>query len=299
MEFRGIFVANPAQLSLRRNQLVIRQEREVTVPMEDISSLLLESRAITVTTAALEALSQHGVTVYLCDDHHLPSSILLPINHHCRQRKLLGCQMELSKPSQKRLWQQIVMVKLQNQSKCLALAGCAGAEELLQLAQRVSSGDAENLEGVGAAYYFPQLFGEGFTRGQDCFINAALNYGYAIVRGAVARNLAIYGLEPCLGIHHCNQLNQFNLADDIMEVYRPLVDLYVAAQIAKENEALTPQVKHELFNITNYMMIQNKERYRCISAIGRCVASFSRVVQKEQTKLELPSLMPLTPYIYE
>lgn len=300
MEFRGVFIANPARLSLKREQLVIAQDREVTIPMEDISSLLLESHSITITTAALEALSSHGVTVYICDDHHMPSTIVLPTNRHSRQRKLLGCQIALSKPIQKRLWQQIVVAKIQNQSRCLTLSGGEGGEELWHMAGLVNSGDTENVEGTAAAYYFPQLFGEGFTRGEDCLINSALNYGYAILRGAVARNLVMYGLEPCLGIHHHSQLNQFNLADDVMEAYRPLVDLFVATQIPDvEDSALTPSLKQQLFNLTNYLVVQHDEKHRCISAIGRCASSLSRVFQGDGSRLELPALMSLTPHRYE
>lgn len=300
MEFRSIFIANPAKLSVKREQLVIAQDREITVPMEDISSILLESPAIAITTAALEALAQNGVTVYLCDDHHLPSAAVLPINRHSRQRKLLGCQIDLSKPSQKRLWQQVVMAKIQNQGRCLNLANRQGGDDLLHLAQQVGSGDPDNLEGVAAAQYFPLLFGDGFTRGEPCLINSALNYGYAILRGAMARNLVMYGLEPCLGIHHHSQLNQFNLADDLMEPYRPLVDLYVATHVEdKEDDFLSPKHKQQLFNLTNYLVEQNKMHHRCISGIGRCASSFSRVVQQEGTRLELPTLLALTSHRYE
>lgn len=105
MEFRSIFVANPAQLSVRRNQLVIRQEKEVTVPMEDISSLLIESRAVTITAAALQELADHGVTVYICDNAHMPAALTLPMNQNCRQLKLLKSQIAMTLPTKKRTWQ--------------------------------------------------------------------------------------------------------------------------------------------------------------------------------------------------
>lgn len=299
MEFRSIFISNPAQLSLRRGQLVIRQEEELTVPMEDISALLLESRAISITSAALQALTEQGVTVYLCDAAHMPAAVTLPMNRHSRQLKLLKGQIAMSKPTQKRIWQSVVAAKIANQARCLTLLERSGGEELRYLSTQVRSGDPDNLEAVAAARYFPALFGVGFTRGEECRINAALNYGYAIVRGAVARHLVMRGLEPCLGIFHHSELNQFNLADDLMEPYRPLVDLYVAAQVPDEDSPLTPALKQQLFHLTSYLVEQQGKQYRAITAIGRMADSFSRMVQGENGPMELPILLPLQPYRYE
>ena len=299
MEFRAIFVANSAQLSVRKEQLVIRQFQEITVPMEDITSLMLESQAITVSTAALQKLADYGVTVYFCDEKHMPAALLLPINRHSRQLKALKGQIAMTKPAQKRLWQTVVMAKIRNQAKCLELLERPGSGDLRELARTVRSGDPDNCEAVAAAQYFPSLFGHGFTRDTDCLTNAALNYGYAILRGAVARNLAVHGLEPCLGVFHHSELNQFNLADDLMEPYRPLVDLYVASNICEGEDRLTPKLKQQLFNLTNYMVLQNRKRYRMISAVGRMTESFARWLTQDGATLELPELIPLESYRYE
>ena len=122
---------------------------------------------------------------------------------------------------------------------------------------------------------------------------------FAILRGAVARNLSVRGLEPCLGIFHHSELNQFNLADDLMEPYRPLVDLYVASHITDDEEELTPEIKHQLFHLTNYLLEQNGKQFRAISAIGRMADSFSRIVQGVSQEIELPRLLPLQSYRYE
>ena len=299
MEFRSVFISNPARLSVRLGQLVIHQESEFTVPMEDLSALMLESRAVTVSTAALQELTEHGVTVYLCDNTHLPAAIVLPVNRHSRQLKLLKGQIAMTKPVQKRTWQAVVSAKISNQARCLALLEREGASELREMAAQVRSGDPDNLEATAAAYYFPRLFGSMFTRGELCGVNAALNYGYAILRGAVARNLSVRGLEPCLGIFHHSELNQFNLADDLMEPYRPLVDLYVASHITDDEEELTPEIKHQLFHLTNYLLEQNGKQFRAISAIGRMADSFSRIVQGVSQEIELPRLLPLQSYRYE
>lgn len=299
MEFRSVFIANPAQLSVRREQLVIRQTQEVTVPMEDITSLMLESLAVTISSAALQRLAEYGVTVYVCDEKHIPTALLLPLNRHSRQLKMLKSQIAMSRPTQKRLWQSVVSAKISNQAKCLSLLERSEDNRLVELAQSVRSGDPDNCEATAAAFYFPALFGRGFTRGYDCLINAALNYGYAILRGAVARNLVVHGLEPCLGICHHSELNQFNLADDLMEPYRPLVDLFVAVNVDEDTGELTPQIKHQLFNLTNYLVLQGGKHYRMISAVGRMVESFTRAVMRCEKELELPELMPLEAYRYE
>lgn len=299
MEFRSVFVSNPAQLSVRRGQLVIRQEEERSVPMEDLSALLLESRAVSITAAALQELTDHGVTVYLCDETHLPAALVLPMNRHSRQLKLLKGQIAMRRPTQKRVWQGVVMSKISNQARCLALLGKEGAEKLRELADQVRSGDPDNWEAVAAARYFPALFGAGFTRGEECRVNAALNYGYAILRGAVARHLVTRGLEPCLGIFHHSELNRFNLADDLMEPYRPLVDLYVASHVPDDEGCLTPSIKQQLFQLSHYLVEQDGKRFRAISAIGRMADSFSRIVQNGQGQLELPRLLPLQPGRYE
>lgn len=299
MEFRSVFIANPAQLSVRQEQLVIRQTQEVTIPMEDITSLMLESQAVTISSSALQKLSEHGVTVYVCDEKHMPAALLLPINRHSRQLRVLKAQIAMSKPLQKRLWQAVVSAKISNQARCLSLLGTDADNKLIELAQSVRSGDPDNCEATAAALYFPALFGYGFTRGYDCPINAALNYGYAILRGAVARNLAVHGLEPCLGIYHHSELNQFNLADDLMEPYRPLVDLYVSVNVDEDTQELTPKLKHQLFNLTNYLVLQGGKRYRMISAVGRMVESFARAVVKNEKNIELPELISLESYRYE
>ena len=299
MEFRSVFVSNPAQLSVRRGQLVIRQEEERSVPMEDLSALLLESRAVSITTAALQELTDHGVTVYLCDETHLPAALVLPMNRHSRQLKLLKGQIAMRRPTQKRVWQGVVMSKISNQARCLSLLRKDEAEELRELADQVRSGDPDNWEAVAAARYFPALFGAGFTRGEECRVNAALNYGYAILRGAVARHLVIRGLEPCLGIFHHSELNRFNLADDLMEPYRPLVDLYVASHIPDDEGDLTPAIKQQLFQLSHYLVEQGGKQFRAISAIGRMADSFSRIVQSGEGQLELPHLLPLQLGRYE
>lgn len=299
MEFRNIYLATPARLSVQREQLVIEQAERFTVPLEDISALLIESNRVTLTAHTAASLAQHGVTVFFCDEKHLPCCQLLPVDQYCRQRKLLMAQCQMPKPLKKQLWQRVVVQKIRNQAECLRLCEKDGWQELRQMAEKVLSDDSDNREAVAAALYFPALFGENFSRGSDDPRNAALNYGYAILRGGIARNLVMHGLEPCLGIHHRSELNNFNLADDLIEPFRPVVDLYVAQNIGEEDEVLTPGQKAELFNLTNLMIRQADRKYRVMTAIGRACASLANSMTEQSLLLELPELLPTERHRYE
>lgn len=299
MEFRNIVISNPAKLSIKHNQLCIMQEREALIPIEDICSVLLESRQIQISAAALERLAVSGITVFFCDEKHLPSAQLVPMNQFSRQRKMLYAQFELPRPIQKQLWKCIVQQKIRNQAACLRLADKVGFEELEAMVHTVRSGDVTNAEAQAAAFYFPHLFGQGFTRSDLCLQNAALNYGYAILRGAIARNLIMHGLEPCIGLQHHNQLNSYNLADDLIEPFRPLIDLYVAGLPDTDCDELTPAVKRKLFNATNLLMLQNEKKMRVMYAIGRSAASLAKSIANQKNTLELPTLIGLEEGRYE
>lgn len=299
MEFRNIYLATPARLSVQREQLVIEQAEKFTVPLEDISALLIESKQVTLTAHTAASLARHGVTVFFCDEKHLPCCQLLPVDQYCRQRKLLMAQCQMPKPLKKQLWQRVVVQKIRNQAECLRLCEKDGWQELRQMAEKVLSDDSDNREAVAAALYFPALFGENFSRGSDDPRNAALNYGYAILRGGIARNLVMHGLEPCLGIHHRSELNNFNLADDLIEPFRPVVDLYVAQNIGEEDEVLTPGQKAELFNLTNLLVRQADRKYRVMLSIDRTCTSLANSITEQSLLLELPELLPPERHRYE
>lgn len=197
---------------------------------------------------------------------------------------------------QKRLWQQIIQRKIHNQAECLRL--CGKTEQGAALEKRVglvTSGDKHNIEATAAAFYFKELFGEGFTRGDEKDTrNAALNYGYAILRGCVARCLCSYGWMPWLGLHHDSTLNQFNLADDMMEPYRPVADLFVAAQVAQD-AVLDRTLKARLYNLLNVDVQMDGRHYAVAYAIERQVQSLRR----PDTLLQLPKLLPSSQHTYE
>ncbi len=298
MAFRNIIVENPAHLSLRNEQLIIHTDGEHSVAIEDISALLLESRQSTITTAALSRLGQCGCAVFTCDESHLPCAVLLPFAQHSRSLSVLRTQLSWSEPLKKRLWQNIVKQKIRNQAECLRLCHHEQEADYLDtLSLRVRSGDAENIEATAAQFYFPILFGDGFTRSDETSLNAGLNYGYAVLRGCMARAISVYGLSPALGLHHKSSLNPFNLADDCMEPFRPVIDLLVA-HFLQEDELLSPPKKRLLFNCLNLNILSHGQHHSVSYAMERMVQSLCRAPEQESPKLLLPTLLETEQHRY-
>ena len=299
MGYRNIIIESPAAITVSRSQLMIRTDREHSVSPEDISVLLIESRHSTISTAALSLLGQCGCTVFFCDEKHMPCACLLPFLQHSRNLAVIRQQLNISEPLKKQLWKSIVTAKINNQAACLALSDReATAEGLRALALHVRSGDANNTEATAAAKYFKALFGPSFSRDDESAVNAALNYGYAIIRGCVARNLASYGFLPALGLHHRSELNAFNLADDMMEPFRPLIDLLVVNTL-EDNAALTVYTKRQLVNALNLNLLSGGQLHSTAYAIERAVQSLSRSLSDGVSQLLLPELCELKQHSYE
>jgi CRISPR-associated protein Cas1 len=203
-------------------------------------------------------------------------------------------QLALDRPTSKRLWTNIVRAKIQNQADCLELSGNLGAEYLRAIAQKVRSGDPDNLEGLASAFYFRNLFDKHFTRSTDTRVNSALNYGYAIIRGAIARILVSHGFLPAFGIHHHSEQNAFNLADDLIEPFRPLVDLFVRVNFRHESRALDSKDKASLVELLHFDMGTEDGASTVLVCIEKCVTSLARVLEHSNSELiSIPKLTPL------
>lgn len=296
MAYRNVMVTQPCRISCQREQLIIQGETSASFPLEDLLSLLIESRQCTLTTAALSALAKSGTTVFLCDEKHIPCAVALPLAQHSRQLEVTRAQLAWTQSERNRWWQQIVVSKIRNQAECLSLCGLFdSASVLYKQAQAVTRGDRENREATAAALHFPALFGKGFTRSAEYDgRNAALNYGYAILRGCMARCLAVYGFIPWVGLHHGSTLNAWNLADDMMEPYRLVVDLFVAAQVDEE-AALDTRLKSQLFNLLNVDILSGQQRHSVAYAMERQVQS----LRSGSKELCLPCLVELRQHRYE
>lgn len=299
---RTLFFGNPAYLSTRNEQLVVKltdpqtQEEVVkTVPIEDVGVIVLEDRQITITNGAMDALLQNNCAVITCDEKHMPAGLLLPLEGHTVQSERFRWQIEASLPLKKQLWQQTVQAKIHNQASVLGRMSGAEVRCMVAWANEVKSGDSENLEGRAAAYYWRRLFPEmeNFTRDREGDApNNLLNYGYAIVRAVVARALVASGLLPTLGIHHHNRYNAFCLADDVMEPYRPYVDELVVEILRSGIDCgvLNTDLKRQLLGLPVKEVIIDGRRSPLMVAATQTTASLAKCFSGELRKVVYPMM---------
>jgi CRISPR-associated protein Cas1 len=216
---------------------------------------------------------------------------------------MMRLQLDIDKPQTKRAWAEVVKVKISNQARCLKLTECGDAVRLESYVGRVRSGDSENMEAQASSYYFPQLFGKGFHRAKDCWINAALDYGYAIIRGAITRALVAHGFQPNIGLFHRSEQNAFNLADDLIEPYRALVDLHVFQNInphAEPEAELTSADKVALVALLNVDVKMPRGIMSVLSSIEHATESLVRLYEGgNEAVLELPVLTGLGQHMFE
>lgn len=250
---RTLFFTQPYVLSLKNNQMIIKT-REMpdmhrSIPIEDIGFVILEHQQTSITLPLLNALSDNNVAVIICGDNYMPNAMLLNLESNTTQGETLRMQIEASEPQKKNIWKQTVESKIKNQAALLKKVGKDG-NILRPFYSNVKSGDSDNREGIAAKIYWNELFGSDFVRTREgSEPNNLLNYGYTILRAAMARALMGSGLLPAIGIFHKNKYNAFPLADDIMEPYRPFVDELVYILYSQGKKELTKEVKAEILKI--------------------------------------------------
>lgn len=273
MGYINIYMANAANIYVKNNQLFLHNdEKTIDYPLEDINSIMIENLQTTISTHTLSCISQAGILTFICNQNHLPCGVILPFCEHYNTRLQYDLQINLSKPLQKQLWQSIIKNKISNQNEVLNIFG--EYDVLKDLASSVLSGDSNNNEATASLIYFKKLFGKNFSRKDvDNPLNAFLNYGYSIIRGFVARSIVSHGLMPFLGIFHKSQLNQFNLADDFIEPFRPMVDMFVKIFLLDSKE-LTPTIKSQIYNIINYEVIVDNQKHSLSYAIELYIQSY-------------------------
>ena len=299
MAFRNVYLQNDVYLKIKDEQLVVKKtNEEITIPLEDLNSICIESLQTVITTYALKKFIEHDIIVYVCDEKHLPTGIIIGTNNYSRQLKNIKMQVEMSKPLMKRIWQDIIKVKVLNQANCLKELKVKEYSKLEEMIIGITSGDKNNVEAKAASLYFKLLFGSKFNRSLECIQNAALNYGYAIIRGMIARTLVMYGFEPSIGIFHHSQLNNFNLADDFIECFRPLVDLYILKNLDLTQDNLTPENKKEIYKIINCLVLIDGKKFNIQGAIEYMIKSFSTSINKNENLIKLPYLIKLEEYRY-
>lgn len=303
MSHRAIEIGTPCFLFTELQHLVIHKEgvEAGRIPIEDIGLLILDSWGITMTMELQVKLAENQVAVILCDAKHLPISMNVAFEGHHQHAKILKQQIDAAEPTQKRLWQTIIQGKIHNQAEALRRQnpGISKKEinQLHEMQSFVRSGDPDNIEGQAARKYWPLLFGEGFLRDRDePGVNACLNYGYAVIRAAMARALVGTGLHPALGIHHRNAYNAFALADDVMEPLRPLVDVKVAMMLSQHPstdepfaETLTPAIKREILGLLTDRIYFADKSTSFMTTLPQYAAYFKQALCREKKKLIVPA----------
>lgn len=299
--WRSVVINRPARLKREHFALLVEQEECARVPFEDIAVIVLNHREITLTHPVLSACADYGIGLYSTGDNHLPNGVFVPFLQHSRATRMQRLQLNLDKPTTKRAWARIVQTKIANQARCMQLTGAVGADRIESYARRVRSGDGGRLEAQASAYYFPQVFGRSFHRSQAGWTNAALDYGYAVIRGACARALVAHGMLPSLGLFHHSEQNAFNLADDLIEPYRPLVDLYVAQhRVSDEETELRPADKVALIGLLNVDVAMPRGKMSVLSSVEHAAESLARLYAGgAEQLLELPRLIGLQQHVYE
>ncbi len=246
---RTIVFTSQCRVLLKNGQLVVENHEtgeQKKTSVEDLGIVLIENQQVSITVPALNALSANNCAVVFCDSKHMPSSMLMSLDSNSVQGERYRDQVEASLPLKKSLWKQIVQMKIRNQSSLLTKVGYDGGK-LKPFYTNVKSGDSDNREGIAAKIYWDELFGDEFVRsrtGPDP--NSLLNYGYSILRAAMARAIVGSGLSPSFGLFHKNRYNAFPLADDLMEPYRPYVDAVVFQLLDEDKKELDSEVKQRL-----------------------------------------------------
>ncbi len=226
MAWKGLHLTQAARLSLADNQVCVKQDAgEVRLALEDIAWIVVDTPQASLTSALMSACMEAGIVLVFTDERHTPSGLALPFHRHHRQGAVAKLQVEAKDSVKKRLWQTLVRAKISNQAAALAARQRNDAATLKEIARHVEPDDPDNVEARAARFYWGRLFDDFIRDDEADRRNKLLNYGYAVVRAGVARALVASGFLPAFGLKHAGAANAFNLADDMVEPFRPFVDL--------------------------------------------------------------------------
>ncbi len=289
-----VYIGKPAHIYLEYERVIVRIKEtgeETVFPVEDLGTIEIDHPQITLTSSCLQKLMENCILVVISDEKHMPMGLMLPMVGHTLQQKYGRSQAEASKPLLKQLWQQTVVAKVINQARVLELTG-KPSKELSLLAKSVKSGDPDNVEGQAAKIYWPLLMGIDFRRDRNGkFPNSLFNYAYSIVRSMVARSLVSAGLYPGLGIFHKNQYNPFALADDVMEPFRPIADLWVIKRLSCSpcERELNRDDKRHFWYLPEVPVRMDGEQKRMATSISRSATSLAKCFMGESKNINYPT----------
>lgn len=293
MSWRTVLIQNGGTLKVKDSQLLYRGEQEVTIPLEDIRCIILESLQLNLSSYLLSKCAEQNIPIVLCDYYHLPNGLLLSYHQHSRSTKVVTQQINLKQSTKDALWKYIIQAKIRHQAKMLEHFNIEGFEGLFNLVKKVKSGDKDNIEAYAASRYFNYWQGSKFNRRNDDEVNALLNYGYSIVRSSIARQIVAHGLIPEIGIHHHSELNSFNLVDDLIEPFRPYVDYQVEVILQAGHQSLNTTTKSLLCQTHNMMCKINHVEYEMWDALNLFIISILDVIKGNSKPSDILKVEPL------
>ena len=293
MAFRVVLIESEVSLKLNLNNLVLtKEEHETWVPLDDISMVVIDNLTVNITTRLFCALSEHGIGVVVCNIQHLPTGFYAPMENHSRASKVFRFQIDFMGDPASMLWSKIVSAKILNQQTTLQLLKDQPeiCEKMKEFADEITVGDATNREAHAAKIYFNALMGTSFSRGnEDILLNSGLDYGYSIVRAYIARLCVGYGLNTQLGFHHRSEYNFFNLADDIIEPVRPILDFF-AYKLLDGEEIFTYEHRRKLVGFLNHKILYcSKKMYIC-NMLEEYVSQVAGYVMGTRDKILFPQV---------
>lgn len=283
MSWRTVIVSTHSKLEYKMGYLVCRNEQIQKIHLSEISTLIIESTAVSLTSALICELIKNKINIVFCDEKHNPHSQVLPVNGSHDSSKKLKIQTEWDDTIRGDVWTEIVANKIYQQAKHLKDVGSEQASLLYSYIEQLQPCDTTNREGHSAKVYFNALFGLSFSRNKQNFTNSALDYGYAIILSAFNRAIVANGYNTQIGLFHRNEFNPFNFSCDLMEPFRVLVDRLV---VQMEGESFDTDAKRQLQNITNLKVKIAGKEYTVLDAVGiYCKSVFNALCTRDLSQI--------------
>lgn len=296
MSWRVVYITNADKLSLNLNSVqIIHEDQKYFVSLNEIAMLIIEDYKSIITTRLLMELAKQGIPVLILAMNSMPIGEYFPISNNVRTPKRISEQILWTEENKKRLWTEIVKGKIKNQINTLEKLNIKEKVNLLKdNIKNIKFGDKTNMEGISARIYFKELFGNEFIRFNETIENNCLNFSYHIIRTIISKEIIARGYNVSLGINHKNQYNIFNLSDDLIEVFRPIVDyqvyLILLKMIKSEILELDKELKIKLINIVNYKILYKNKEYTVSNVIPLYINDVINFVIGKDYNLEIPRL---------
>lgn len=292
MAFRTLEISRPSDVHVRKGQRVVNNEEGTfSIPLEDISTIVCNGPSIRMSTMAQCEIATADISMMMINEKYHPSCVILPVESNVRQTMVMRNQITMIDSDKDQIWLALIRRKIENQSRALAILGCCGAEKVLSYSDELNIVNVDVREANAAKDYFSYLH-PGLNRRNDDPVDSCLNYGYAVIRNSIIRAIMLAGLLPDIGFHHDNYLNAFNLADDIIEPWRPFVDI-IALKDPGPSTVLNRGKRRELAMVLHHACIINDHTVSVQSGVEEMVNRIrTRIMTGSDTELLLPTLLP-------